>query len=76
MFRVILRFKRFRILVLSALTLALVAAAFFFTRQYQPVPAANAANAAVSTNQSIDLGAGYVMKVNGESNQIIFPRPP
>jgi len=73
MFRVILRFKRFRILVLPALTLALVAAAFFFTRQHQPVSAANAANAAVSSDQMIDLGTGYVMEVNGESHQILAP---
>jgi hypothetical protein len=70
MLRMILPFKRFRILILPALTLALVAAAFFFTRHQQPVPVASAA---INSHQSIDLGAGYRLETDAQSGQIIAP---
>ena len=71
MFRIILRFKRYRILVLSALTLALIAAAFFFTQQQKPVPVVSAA---INSHQSIDLGAGYRLETNAQSGQIVAPK--
>jgi hypothetical protein len=57
-------------LILPAIALALVAAAFFFTRYQQPVPSASAA---VPSHRSIDLGAGYRLELSDSGGQIVAP---
>jgi hypothetical protein len=73
MFRSYWPYKYILTLVASAVVIAFVAAAFSITRHQPSVPVANAASAASSSHQSIDLGAGYRLEMDAQSGQIIAP---
>jgi hypothetical protein len=70
MLRLLGSLKRFRIMALVTLGLTLVAAGFIFIHREQSVPRAKAA---VSYNQTIDLGDGYVLRLDANGGQIVPP---